>query len=454
MAQNRWNSTDVVVTLSHHLSLLRYFTMPALERRFWAGAVPVEAKKYIPIPFDTLSWDFQIQPLPPTPDGKPRQGALVGVTSSRNTPNILDLIKGLGLNLIGLEVAPCSVLRLWNGIDAARSQTPFAQVHFDEGNVRIMISDKGIPVFFREVFLGPEASTSDSRKIDIAGCVGFAQKQLGVAPLSSVSVSGTSSQLGAWQETFTQELGNPVAAQDPSAQMGLKGGDWGAFAAIGTGLRYIGSTPLVLDLSPAAKISEAEKLAAKVIFGASTVVSVALLAVGFFLQSVCQVRTRALRALAQPADIEAAFQGKSTTDIETLLKSMQDQAMALRPIENLQQERMSLILRDLVESLPEKGWITSVEIKNLIRTQGGVAGREINFTGHVVGASLSEEEDMAFQLKDKIAKTPVLGKLFPEIQMTISRAPTKEEGAGTDPEGLRRSREERTTFTVVGKVKK
>jgi hypothetical protein len=38
-----------MVTLSHHLGLLRYFAMPAIDRRFWKTSVPLEAKKYIPI---------------------------------------------------------------------------------------------------------------------------------------------------------------------------------------------------------------------------------------------------------------------------------------------------------------------------------------------------------------------------------------------------------------------
>ena len=34
MSQVRWNTKDVMLTLSHHLGLLRYFAMPAIERRF------------------------------------------------------------------------------------------------------------------------------------------------------------------------------------------------------------------------------------------------------------------------------------------------------------------------------------------------------------------------------------------------------------------------------------
>ena len=47
MSQIRWNSKNVVVTLSHHFGLLRYFPMPFIERRYFKSAVPLEAKKYM-----------------------------------------------------------------------------------------------------------------------------------------------------------------------------------------------------------------------------------------------------------------------------------------------------------------------------------------------------------------------------------------------------------------------
>mgnify|MGYP001620041602 CR=1 FL=1 len=102
ISQLRWNSKDVVVTLSHHLGLLRYFTMPAVDRRFWKSAIPLEAKKFIPVPLDMLSLDYQVSPMPAGPDSRARQAALVACVPSKNLPNISALISALGLRLVGM----------------------------------------------------------------------------------------------------------------------------------------------------------------------------------------------------------------------------------------------------------------------------------------------------------------------------------------------------------------
>jgi Tfp pilus assembly PilM family ATPase len=100
-----WGSKHIMVTLSHHFGLLRYFAMPAIDRRFWKTAVPAEAKKYVPIPFGSLSHDYQVRQIGPGPDKKPRMGALFGVTHVQNVANLKTLVEKLGLTLIGTELA-------------------------------------------------------------------------------------------------------------------------------------------------------------------------------------------------------------------------------------------------------------------------------------------------------------------------------------------------------------
>ncbi|HEX4046770.1 MAG TPA: pilus assembly protein PilM, partial [Elusimicrobiota bacterium] len=200
MSQLRWNSKNVRVTLSHHLGLLRYFAMPGMDRRFLRSAVPLEAKKYIPIPFDVLAHDFSAAPLPSDATGKQRLGILIAVTQKKNIANVQGLLASLGLTLVGLEVAPCSVLRLWQTADPQKDGSAYAHVHIDGGSVRIMVVDHGVPVFFREVFLGADAGAADMRKIDLSGCLAFVQKQLGLATVSRLHVSGNLAGLPALAE--------------------------------------------------------------------------------------------------------------------------------------------------------------------------------------------------------------------------------------------------------------
>lgn len=455
MSQIRWNSKQVVVTLSHHLGILRYFTMPAIDRRFWAASVPMEAKKYIPIPFDGLNNDFQIVDIPAVGEGKPRQGALIAVTPKSNFPNIKDLLDKLGLTLLGMEVAPCSVLRMWNSLEAGRAKTPYCQAHFDGGSVRIMVSDKGIPVFFREIFLGVEASVQESRKVDIGGCVNFSQKQLSVAKLGQVCVSGVAAELEKWREVFAQELGMPVAVQNTPALLGIKGGDWAGYASIGAALRYLTPSALTIDLGNTGRISEAEKRTAKDIFLVAMAVSALLIGIGLFRESVYKYRARDLAKFKRQPEIDAKFINKSSQDIELLLRAMQEQADLLRAADPGTRIKLSAILKEVVSAMPEKVWLTKISISNPIKAGVG-AGAELQLQGHASGVSLVEEQDLAFSFRDKLAQSPLIGKIFPDLQVSgVNGKPMDPESLqGLEQDALKQKLEERTVFDIIGRGKK
>ncbi|MCK5582816.1 MAG: pilus assembly protein PilM, partial [Elusimicrobiales bacterium] len=59
-----WKSKKVVISLSSHFSILRYFVMPEVERRYWSKTIPLESKKYIPVSFDEVSFDYVVRPNP------------------------------------------------------------------------------------------------------------------------------------------------------------------------------------------------------------------------------------------------------------------------------------------------------------------------------------------------------------------------------------------------------
>lgn len=449
MSQVRWNSKDVIVTLSHHLALLRYFTMPAIEKRFWRAAVPMEAKKYIPIPFDSLSHDFQVIPQPPDAAGKPRQGALVAVTQRKNLANVTSLLENLGLNLVGMEVAPCSGLRLWEAMDAGARGKTFCQVHFDGGNIRILIADKGLPVFFRELFLGKEAALTDQRKVDLGGCVSFAQKQLGVGQLVQVRVSGAAGNIQQWRDAFAQELGLPVTALDTAASLGIKGGDWGGYAAIGASTRFLAPGAITLDLGRIGQVTEDERRTARNIFVLAAVAAAWFSIVGAFRQMDYQSKARELQKYRRDPEIEAVFAGKAQGDVDTLFRTMRQQIDSLSVLGDEKPARMVLLLKDVVDSLPERVWLTRIAIRRgMLKTLGG-DDFEVSLSGNAMAATPRQEQELAFQFKDNLARSPVLGALCKDLQVSIVAAKSQP-GAALVPAEQQKKLESRTTFTIRG----
>ena len=462
MSAIKWNSNEVIVTLSHHLGLLRYFTMPGIDRRYWSAAVPLEAKKYIPIPFESLSHDFQIAPAPPDASNKPRQGALICVTQRKNLASIGGLLESLGLKLIGMEVAPCSVLRVWEALDPYRKTKTHCQVHFDGGNIRILIADKGLPVFFRELFLGQDVQLGDLRKIDLGGCVGFAQKQLGIGAVAHVFISGGIPDLRVWQDSFTKDLGMATVSQDTPKLLGIKGGDWGGYAAIGASLRLLSPTPVMLDLGQIGRVTVEERHIARDIFGIAGVLTLFFALVGLWRTLSYSFRARELQTYRRDSEIEAVFKGKSPAGIEDVLKAMRLQLQAADVLSSNETIKTTALLKDLVNAMPDNTWLTRIHLMNPLSRH---ANQDVvlGLTGRAKGATTSAEQDLPFEYRQKLLKTLILGKNFPEIFVEVASKPMPDAGGsassgasvdtGMDPSRLQEILEQRTEFTVSMKKK-
>lgn len=453
MSQIRWNSKNVVVTLSHHLGLLRYFPMPPMDRRFLATSVPIEAKKYIPIPFDALAHDFQVEMMPPDAAGKPRLGVLIAVTQNKNLANISGLLSSLGLNLVGLEVAPCSVLRLWQAVEPAKGPAPFVQAHFDGGNIRIMICDRGLPVFFREVFMGATASLSDQRKVDMTGCLSFAQKQLGMTGISKIKLSGTPATLGPWKEAFATETGVPVEIQDTAKLLSIKGGDWGGYAAIGASTRASVSSSVTIDLATTDRVGVDERQVARDIIIAGAALSIFIALVGIFQLTTYSHRAKELNNYIVAPDVKAALQGLRPVDIDLKLVEMKDQLARLQAITGNKRQTLSTVLRQVVELMPDNMWLTKIVVLNPLASDKAVL--ELSLSGRIRGATGAEEQDTAFQFKEILIKDTALGAAF-NVQMSLQGKAASPEiaGAGLDPEALARKQESRTEFVIELKGKR
>ncbi|MFH2203921.1 MAG: hypothetical protein ABIJ96_12445 [Elusimicrobiota bacterium] len=453
----KWGSKFLMVSLSHHFGILRYFAMPAIDRRFWKTAVPAEAKKYVPIPFATLSHDFLVHDLEPGADRRPRMGALFSVTQKQNLENLKVLTEAVGLQLVGVELAPCSVERLWDRLDIAAAGSPYAQVHFDGGHIRILISDQGLPIFFREIFLPQDATVMDRRKVDLAGCINFTKKQIGSQPPEKVRLSGRIGDMGAWLQAFSQDLSRKVEYQDTDKELGLKGGQWGAYAAVGTAVRHLGTTPLTLDLSASGKISDEDRQAAKTILLLSAMVAAVFLVIGSFRFMMYAVKAREFNAMKSQGAILQEFEGKTANDIQYLMSNMKKGAQEFG---SLTATRLPLtnIAEKIAELIPEAAWISDFNYTNPV-SMGGAGGkntvqpRTLNLTGNVIEHSVSMEQDIAYSFAKRLQEDKDFSKAFQSISIEVSRpqlseAPNKSKAVRNEEQNIKNQLKRASRFTI------
>ncbi|MFH1723141.1 MAG: hypothetical protein ABII00_00825 [Elusimicrobiota bacterium] len=446
MSDVKWRSKHLMVTLSHHFGILRYFTLPAIDRRFWNTGVPVEAKKYIPIPFDSLDHDFQVRPVAPGPDKRPRLGSLFGVTHKKNLVGIRTLAGKLGLTLVGTEIAPCSVERLWDTLEADAESAPYAQVHFDGGHIRILVSEGGLPIFFREVILPEGASVMERRKIDLHGCIDFTRKQLGAPAPANVRISGQVADRKAWQAAFGQDTGQAVAVQETDRMLGIRGSQWGAYAAIGAGLRHLAATPLTLDLSAVGRINDEDRRAATAILALSAVVASVFLLLGGYRYSIVNYKARALSGLQQETGVYEVFRGKTASDIESMIMEMRDKANSFGAL-TARQIPLTKILEVLAENIPDSAWIKMLKYENPLAMEGLKTPRTLAIEGSVADQSRAMEQDIGYRFEEGLGKDARFNEAFPVRQPNID-VPRAMEGEGLPGPGAPKQEVKPTDFTI------
>ena len=458
MSQLKWSSKSIRVTLSHHFGLLRIFPMPAIEHRFLHTAVPLEAKKYIPIPLDTLTHDFKSFPLPPDASSKQRLGILMAMTQKNNIANVKALASALEMELSGLEVAPLSVERLWLASDPPESPAPYAQVHIDGGNVRVLVAQNGIPVFFREVFLPSEPGAADLRRIDLPGCITFVQKQLGFAELSEVRLSGQHADLEMLKNAFANETNLPCSIRDITERLSVKEADWEGYAAIGCSAESLSPTDGI-DLSVTDQISEEERRTARDILIAGSILALIFAGIGLFKTLTYTYRAQELHLYEKKIDpqLNAELASLKPDALNEMVKGMQKQLVELRHITKPGRPKISAILKGIIDVMPEKIWLDRLSVANPLNGNESNALRMTLF-GHAQDQSIASEQDLAFQFKDNLVKDAVIGANF-DINISLKKEAESSDGSGItqsgmDPKSLAQKLEERTSFTLELRSKK
>ena len=117
---------------------------------------------------------------------------------------------------------------------------------------------------------------------------------------------------------------------------------------------------------------------------------------------------------------------------------------------NADRPRMMAVFKDLVDSLPERAWLNRITI-GLPFGKEGAGNSSLALAGHAHSEDTAREQDMASQFKERLAKTAVLGKLFPILKVTIhSDTSLAQADTALSPDGWSDKMASRTDFTVTG----
>ncbi|MCX5793959.1 MAG: hypothetical protein NTY77_00500, partial [Elusimicrobia bacterium] len=293
---------------------------------------------------------------------------------------------------------------------------------------------------------GEEANVSDQRKLDLGGCITFAQKQLAVGAVGHVAISGSTASLPAWKDAFGRELGLQVGIQETAGMLGIKSGDWGGYSAIGASLRFRFSSAVTLDLGEVGRVTEEERVVARDILLASGVLSLGLLLIGLWSLSLYGIRAREFGSLKRDRMVEEVFRGKSPGDIEGMFAKMRTQSNLTMDLTSASRVKMIDVIKDIVDALPEKGFLKKIGIRF-----GLNVSPTLLLVGNVVAEDTAREQDLAFQFRNRLSTSSVAGQMFRGLKVTVQGQAVATPASGAQSsKAYSEALETRTSFTVAG----
>jgi hypothetical protein len=165
-------SNSAVVSLSHDFSITRFFAMPYIDRKFWNKAIPIESKKYIPVSFDELGYDFYAYQM----SDRSKIGVAFSVTQKKTTEFLVQQLKNLGIKLELVEPSAFAAIRFFHTVTKVFEPSIF--IYSSDDDIYTVLTYENIPIMFRCLSFSKSSSFSERRTLDLKGSILFAQRMI------------------------------------------------------------------------------------------------------------------------------------------------------------------------------------------------------------------------------------------------------------------------------------
>jgi len=369
-----WNTSTVVVTLSSQFSILRYFVMPAVERRFWSKAIPIESKKYIPVSFDEVVYDFNAVPL--AEGGK--LGVLFGLTQRKSVEFVMNILKASGLEMAAVEVNSYSVERLFAFLDPGEHAAK-AYIHFSGGTSLMLFSSAGSPVLYRETDYSISSTMSERKRLDVKGAMQFVDRYIGGQVYKRLMLSGDGLEI--WKPVAEQESTMPVETWEPAGAAALKDNDAASFFAVGASLRGRIQEKMTLDISGVSTAAGLEKQVHGYVWG----VALALGGLLLFLSLVGQIRLMMINseftALSSAVGGAPELEGNDVATITAKIEKLQTDVKMLSVLDG-EADFLAPKLNAIADNIPPELWLMNIHYLNqLAASEVQAAPKILDLTG-------------------------------------------------------------------------
>jgi hypothetical protein len=245
----------------------------------------------------------------------------------------------------------------------------------------------------------------------------------------------------------------PAVIEDTDAKLAIKGGDWGGYSAIGAAMKMLEKSVLTIDLAAKDRITPEERRAGRnvLILGLGTAAMIALS--GLFGHVSYYRKQKEMASVRIPPEIKAALQGMNPSAVDGAIRDMRAQLDKIGTLNSGAQLRVTEILREVVDAMPENVWLVQITLSRLAQPNAG--GLALSLEGRARGAASGEEQELAHQFTNRLAQSAGIGKAF-DVSLSLqgSASDGENESVAASPEALAQKLSDRTQFTVELKRKR
>ncbi|MDQ7773378.1 MAG: hypothetical protein RDU13_07630 [Elusimicrobiales bacterium] len=436
-----WRTQNCTVTFSQHFGILRYFVMPFVERKYWSKSIPIESKKYIPVAFEEVIYDFTACPME---EGK-KLGVLFGLTQRKSVEFLFSVFKAAGLQLSSLEMSACSMERFFSFADP-KDHDDKAYVHFSGDTSCMLLASGGYPVLYRESDFGGSSAMSERKRLDVKGAFQFVSRYAGGREYKKLMLSGDAADT--WKGTAEQESPVPVEVWEPAKAGGLKSNDVGAVFALGAALRGAAPGKLRLDMTGVSASQDMEKKVTSYVWTIASILGALLLLLSLVNHArIYMLDSRTSALMSQVGDI-SEFQGQTADSLRQAIETGNAEARMIRGLLS-DKESLAPKLQAIGDNIPNELWVQTLSYRNSLPvSQMMESGKELILLGSTKLTGQAKFSMVDFYAK-KLKAAPEL-KAFqpPSGNIEFNLEANKDEAAGETEEGPADASPYRIVFTA------
>ena len=440
-----WGSSNTVVTFSPQFAILRYFVMPVMDRKFWSRSIPLESKKYIPVSFEEVIYDFNVAAIA----GGKKLGVLFGLTQKKSVEFLINMLKAEGLELASLEINSCSLERLFAFLDP-KDHNLKAYIHFFGSQCFTLFSSGGYPVMYREKDFDSASSLTERRRLDIEGGVQFVERYVGGPAYKNLMLSGDNLEI--WRDAAARESQIPPLLWEPAKLADLKDNDAASFFSLGASLKGASAGRLTLDLSGISTASRLKKQAQSHVCSITFILGGLMLLLSLITQVRLFMVDSKLSGFKARLGNASELQGDTVEAIRAKITAMQENG---RMLFNLLEDTDCVApkLQAIADTIPTELWIVELQYSNPFSSDNTQsASKSMSFKGKT-----ALKGDMKFRMVDLFVKSLRASaefKVFGPPNGSIDNTLESEPAAGGLKTGSTGDRVEPTGFNINCAIKR